>query len=88
MENKFILLLVVGMLFITELSINAESQVDYDIVSISVKTSSYDTANPPVFARVKYNKLCPLIITSDDMGRGEFARNWSFFNGYPVFGDH
>ena len=87
MENKFILLLVVGMLFITELSINAESQVDYDIVSISVKTSSYDTANPPVFARVKYNKLCPLIITSDDMGRGEFARNWSFFNGYPVFGD-
>ena len=57
--------------------------VTYDVVTITVKTSKSDAQ--PVFARVKYNKLCPLSITSDDMGRGEFVRNWSFFNGYPVF---
>ena len=57
--------------------------VTYDVVTITVKTSISDAK--PEFARVKYNKLCPLSITSDDMGRGEFVRNWAFFNGYPVF---
>lgn len=62
-------------------------EADYDIVTISVTASSYDATKPPTFARVKYNKLCPLVITSDDMGRGEFMRNWAFFNGYPVISD-
>ncbi|MBR1548821.1 MAG: hypothetical protein IJ637_08885 [Prevotella sp.] len=57
----------------------------YDIVSISIDAPSYDASQPPAFARVKYNKLCPLVITSDDMGRVEFVRNWAYYNGYPVF---
>ena len=57
--------------------------VEYDTVTITVKTSKTDAQ--PEFARVKYNKLCPLSITSDDMGRVEFVRNWAYFNGYPVF---
>ena len=59
--------------------------VTYDIVTITVDAPSYDTTKPPVFAKVKYNKLCPLVITSDDMGAGELARNWAYFNGYPVY---
>ena len=59
--------------------------VTYDVVTITVDAPSYDNTKPPVFARVKYNKLCPLVITSDDMGRVEFVRNWAYFNGYPVF---
>ena len=59
-------------------------EADYDIVTISVTASSYDATKPPTFARVKYNKLCPLVITSDDMGRVEYVRNWAYFNGYPV----
>ena len=35
-------------------------------------------------ARVKYNKLFPLVITSDDMGKTELTNNWAAFNGYPV----
>lgn len=65
--------------------INANLSEDYDLVRVGVKTAFYDVNKPPVFARVKYNKLCPLIVTSDDMGRGEFVRNWAFFNGYPIF---
>ena len=57
---------------------------DFDVVTITVNTSAYDATKPPQFAQVKYNKLCPLVITSDDMGRVEFVRNWAFFNGYPV----
>ncbi len=63
----------------------ATTTEDYDLVEISVDAPSYDGTKPPEFARVKYNKLCPLVITSDDMGRVEFVRNWSYFNGYPVF---
>jgi len=59
-------------------------EADYDIVTISVTANSYDATKPPTFARVKYNKLCPLVITSDDMGRVEYVRNWAYFNGYPV----
>ena len=59
--------------------------ITYDVVSISVDASSYDATKPPVFARVKYNKLCPLIITSDDMGRVEFIRNWAFFGAVHFF---
>ena len=59
--------------------------VTYDVVTITVDAPNYDSDNPPVFARVKYNKLCPLVITSDDMGAGELVRNWAFFNGYPVY---
>lgn len=70
-------------------SINAQTEkidgVTYDVVTITVNAATYDDSKPPVFARVKYNKLCPLVITSDDMGAGELIRNWSFFNGYPVF---
>jgi hypothetical protein len=58
---------------------------NYDIVTITVQASAYDASKPPQFAKVKYNKLCPLITTSDDMGAGELIRNWAFFNGYPVF---
>ena len=66
-------------------SIPAMADDNFDVVTITVDAPSYDAAKPPVFARVKYNKLCPLVITSDDMGRVEFVRNWTFFNGYPVF---
>lgn len=59
--------------------------VTYDIVTISVNAPNYDTNNPPRFARVKYNKLCPVVITSDDMGAGELIRNWAYFNGYPIY---
>ncbi len=62
--------------------------VTYDVVTITVDAPSYDTDKPPVFAKVKYNKLCPMVITSDDMGRVEFVRNWAFFNGYPVIKDN
>ena len=69
--------------------INAQTEeidgVTYDIVTITVNTPTYDNTKPPIFARVKYNKLCPLVITSDDMGDCELNRNWAFFNGYPVF---
>ena len=69
--------------------INAQTEeidgVTYDIVTITVNTPTYDNTKPPIFARVKYNKLCPLVITSDDMGAGELIRNWAFFNGYPVY---
>ena len=57
----------------------------YDIVSIKITTPTYDTSKPPVCAKVKYNKLCPLIITSDDMGTSELVNSWAFFNGYPAF---
>ena len=58
-----------------------------DVVQIKVTTANYDATKPPVIAPVKYNKLCPLVITSDDMGRGEYMRNWAYFNGYPVIAD-
>lgn len=57
----------------------------YDVVNIKINAPSYDTSKPPMFARVKYNKLCPLVLTSDDMGRSELVNNWAFFNGYPTF---
>ncbi len=57
----------------------------YDIINVTVNTPSYDVAKPPVFARVKYNKFCPLVITSDDMGTSELVNSWAFFNGYPAF---
>lgn len=44
--------------------INANLSEDYDLVRVGVKTAFYDVNKPPVFARVKYNKLCPLIVTS------------------------
>lgn len=73
---------------LTAIFANANLSDAYDLVKISVKTTSYDSNKPPIFARVKYNKLCPIIVTSDDMGRGEFIRNWAFFNGYPVFNNN
>ncbi|MBQ9231281.1 MAG: hypothetical protein IJ190_08905 [Prevotella sp.] len=83
--KKSIVLFLITLL--TSTSIWAQTEeidgVTYDIVTIMVKTSISDAK--PEFARVKYNKLCPLSITSDDMGRVEFVRNWAFFNGYPVF---
>lgn len=73
----------------TSTSVCAQTEVTdgvtYDVVTITVDAPSYDNTKPPVFARVKYNKLCPLVITSDDMGGCELNRNWAFFNGYPVF---
>ena len=84
MHNRMISALI-GLLSLFALPCLADdSATDYDIVTVQVTTSSYDASKPPVFARVKYNKLCPLVITSDDMGRVEFVRNWAFFNGYPV----
>ncbi len=79
---RFILSLT-GFLILSNLSVSAKE--NFDIVTVSLKTSTYDVTKPPIFARVKYNKLCPLIITSDDMGGVELYRNWAFFNGYPVF---
>lgn len=62
--------------------------VTYDVVTITVDAPSYDENKKPEFAKVKYNKLCPLVITSDDMGAGELIRNWAFFNGYPVYANN
>ena len=59
--------------------------VIYDVVNVTVNTTSYDASKPPVFARVKYNKRCPLVLTSDDMGMRDLVIGWAFFNGYPAF---
>lgn len=86
-SKKSIVLFLITLL--TSTSIWAQTEeidgVTYDIVTITVNAPSYDDTKPPVFARVKYNKLCPLVITSDDMGGCELNRNWAYFNGYPVF---
>jgi len=78
--------LFIGAVFLYGCLIPCTAQ-DYDVVTITIKASSYDKSLPPSFAKVKYNKLCPLVITSDDMGAVELIRNWAFFNGYPTFGN-
>lgn len=57
----------------------------YDVVNVKINAPTYDINKPPVFAKVKYNKLCPLVLTSDDMGTSELVINWAFFNGYPTY---
>lgn len=66
-------------------SIEIIDDIFYDVVNVKVDAPTYDTSKPPVFARVKYNKLCPIVLTSDDMGTSEFVGSWAFFNGYPTF---
>ena len=78
---------LIGVALLGAAPCQADETDNFDVVTITVNAPSYDTTKPPVFARVKYNKLCPLVITSDDMGAGELGRNWAFFNGYPVFGN-
>lgn len=57
----------------------------YETVTISVDADSYDSsAGKPYMPKVKYNKQFPLVITSDDMGKGELINNWATMNGYPV----
>lgn len=90
--KKLLTTLVYAILFIATVPSIAQNTevidgITYDIVTISVDAPSYDASKPPILAPVKYNKLCPLVITSDDMGRGEYIRNWAFFNGYPVIKD-
>lgn len=62
-----------------------EDITGYDEVTITIQTPSYNGLVPPQFAKVKYNKVRPLIITSDDMGASEMINSWAFFNGYPAF---
>lgn len=83
-SKKSFLLIIWGVFFFC---LSGMADEKYDVVTISVTASSYDATKPPVIAPVKYNKLCPLVITSDDMGRGEYMRNWAYFNGYPVISD-
>ena len=60
----------------------------YETVTITIPASAYDaSAGAPQMARVKYNKLFPLVITSDDMGKTELTNNWAAVNGYPVIND-
>ena len=59
--------------------------VIYDIVKVEINTLTYDESKPPICSRIKYNKFCPLILTSDDMGTSELVNNWAFFNGYPAY---
>ena len=66
-------------------SIEIIDDIFYDVVNIKVDAPTYDTSKPPVFARIKYNKLCPIVLTSDDMGTSDFVVSWAFFNGYPTF---
>ncbi len=61
------------------------NDVIYDVVNVKIIAPTYDTSKPPVCAKVKYNKFCPLIITSDDMGASELVNSWAFFNGYPTY---
>ena len=55
---------------------------DYDKVLVSLQTSNSEAL--PEFARVKYNKLCPYVWTSDDMGLSEYTGCWCLFNGYAT----
>lgn len=60
----------------------ALSPSEYDEVKIRVKTAN--TEATPEFARVKFNKLCPVVYTSDDMGYDEYTGAWCLFNGYAT----
>ena len=61
----------------------------YETVSISITATGYNAdvggtgKGVPQMAPVKYNKLFPLVITSDDMGKTELTNNWAELNGYP-----
>lgn len=65
----------------------------YETVTITIPASAYNAdaggigLGAPQMARVKYNKLFPLVITSDDMGKTELTNNWAAVNGYPVIND-
>lgn len=88
-SKKSLILFLIALLTSTSIWAQEPEEINgvfYDVVTITVDNiTSYNESNKPVIAPVKYNKLCPLVITSDDMGAGELARNWAFFNGYPVF---
>lgn len=61
----------------------------YETVTVTIPATNYDVSQgAPQMARVKYNKLFPLIITSDDMGKTELTNNWAALNGYPIINDH
>ena len=86
MNKKIILLFFLLSTLISAAQTTEEiGGIVYDIVNITVSAPDYDPTKSPVFAKVKYNKLCPLVITSDDMGISELVNNWAYFNGYPTF---
>ena len=60
----------------------------YETVTVSIPATDYNAdAGAPQMAPVKYNRQCALVITSDDMGTGEYLNNWALMNGYPLYGD-
>lgn len=60
----------------------------YETVTVTISgVTAYDADKGPEMAKVKYNRQCALVITSDDMGTGEYLNNWALMNGYPLYGD-
>ena len=65
----------------------------YETVTVTIPATGYNAdaggtgLGAPQMARVKYNRQCALVITSDDMGTGEYLNNWALMNGYPLYGD-
>ena len=65
----------------------------YETVTVTIPAESYNAdaggtgKGAPQMAPVKYNRQCALVITSDDMGTGEYLNNWALMNGYPLYGD-
>ncbi|MBQ6964224.1 MAG: hypothetical protein IJP82_00845 [Bacteroidaceae bacterium] len=78
----------------SSICVNAQTDVTgYETVTVTIPASSYNAdeggtgLGAPQMAKVKYNRQCALVITSDDMGTGEYLNNWALMNGYPLYGD-
>ena len=90
--QKLLVLLMLSFLFVANTMLAQEvlptDVTGYETVTITIPASNYDaTQGAPQMAPVKYNKQCALVITSDDMGTGEYLNNWALMNGYPLYGD-
>jgi len=87
-DNKYRRIACLAAIILAACSGHLYAQTDvtgYETVTVTIPATAYDpTAGAPQMARVKYNKLFPLVITSDDMGKTELTNNWAAFNGYPV----
>ena len=88
------LLMLLGIILFGSTPMTAQADVTgYETVTVSIPATAYNAnaggtgKGAPQMARVKYNKQCALVITSDDMGTGEYLNNWALMNGYPLYGD-
>lgn len=90
MNTKIVLqklMVLFAIVFASSTNVVVKAQTDvtgYDTVTVSIPASAYNALQgAPQMARVKYNKVFPLVITSDDMGKTELTNNWAEVNGYP-----